>query len=82
MFLLLSILLTAIGVAVFPCWRHSARWGYAPSAVVGVLLVAVAVLAAGGVSSFAELAGNPAAQQQLRVVEKTTIGIAPVIYDQ
>jgi hypothetical protein len=82
MTLLLSILLTALGVAVFPCWPHSARWGYAPSAVVGILLVGVAVLAARGVSSFADLAGNPS-DQPLRVVQRTTIGSSPPsIYDQ
>ncbi len=48
MALTLSVLLAVLGVAAFPCWRHSARWGYAPSMIVGFLLVLVAALTAGG----------------------------------
>lgn len=43
----LALLLAVIGVAAFPCWRHSARWGYAPSTVAGTLLVLVALLVIG-----------------------------------
>ncbi len=43
----LAVLLAAAGVAAFPCWRYSAEWGYWPSASVGVLLLSVAVFAAG-----------------------------------
>ena len=46
--LTLSVLLAILGVAAFPCWRHSARWGYAPSMMVGFLLVLVAALTVGG----------------------------------
>lgn len=45
--LTLSILLAALGIAVFPCWPHSARWGYAPSLMVGGLLILVAAMTIG-----------------------------------
>ncbi len=43
----LSILLAALGIAVFPCWSHSARWGYAPSLMVSGLLILVAAMTIG-----------------------------------
>ena len=46
--LTLSVLLAILGIAAFPCWRHSARWGYAPSMVVGFLLILVAAVTVGG----------------------------------
>jgi hypothetical protein len=39
-----ALLLTLVAIASFPCWPHSRRFGYAPSASAGVLLVLVAVL--------------------------------------
>ncbi len=47
----LAVLIAAIGIAAFPCWRHSANWGYLPSAVSGVLLLAVAISVIGDRSS-------------------------------
>jgi hypothetical protein len=44
----IAIVLSIVGVAVFPCWRYSARWDYGPSAIVGLLLIAVAVASLGG----------------------------------
>ena len=44
----LAVLLAVTGAAVFPCWRYSRRWGYVPSAVVGALLLSVALAAIGG----------------------------------
>ena len=44
----LALLLAVTAVAAFPCWRHSAEWGYWPSASMGVLLFFVAILAADG----------------------------------
>src|SRR5438045_2036842 len=41
----IAILLAAVGVATFPCWSYSARWGYAPSMLASSLLVSVAVIA-------------------------------------
>jgi hypothetical protein len=40
----LAMLLVAASIAVFPCWRHSADWGYGPSAVAGGLLVLIAAV--------------------------------------
>jgi hypothetical protein len=47
----IAIVLSIVGVAVFPCWRYSARWDYGPSAIAGLLLIAVAVVSLGGKSS-------------------------------
>jgi hypothetical protein len=44
----LALLLAAMGVAAFPCWPHSAGWSYWPSASAGVLLLFIAIVAAGG----------------------------------
>lgn len=41
--ILLIILILAL-VGAFPSWPHSANWGYAPSGIVGVILVVVLVL--------------------------------------
>jgi len=46
----LSTLLAALAIAVFPCWRHSARWGYGPSMTAAGLLILVAALTVGGKS--------------------------------
>lgn len=43
-----SLLLAALGVALFPCWRYSARWGFGPCVTVGVLLVLVGLIAVTG----------------------------------
>lgn len=42
MILLIVLILLAIGV--IPVWPHSRRWGYAPSGVVGVVLLILIVL--------------------------------------
>jgi len=44
--LLIVVLLLLIGA--IPTWPYSRGWGYAPSGVVGVMLVVVLVLLAGG----------------------------------
>jgi hypothetical protein len=44
--LLIVVLLLLIGA--IPTWPYSRGWGYAPSGVVGVMLVIVLVLLAGG----------------------------------
>ena len=41
--ILLIILILAL-VGVIPTWRHSSRWGYGPSGIVGVILVIVLIL--------------------------------------
>jgi hypothetical protein len=42
------LVLAALGIAVFPCWRHSAAWGHGPSIAVGGLLIFMAALAVSG----------------------------------
>jgi hypothetical protein len=41
----LAVLLAIASIAAFPCWRYSADWGYLPSAVSGVLLLVVMLVA-------------------------------------
>jgi len=41
----LAVLLALVAVAAFPRWRHSADWGYGPSATAGVLLLIIMVVA-------------------------------------
>ncbi len=40
-----ALLLTAAGIAAFPCWPYSRRFGFAPSASAACLLVLVALVA-------------------------------------
>ncbi|HWH46586.1 MAG TPA: DUF3309 family protein [Burkholderiales bacterium] len=44
--LLVIVILLLIGA--IPTWPYSRGWGYAPSGVVGVMLIVVLVLLAGG----------------------------------
>ena len=41
----LAVLLALTSIAAFPCWRYSADWGYLPSAVSGVLLLVMTLVA-------------------------------------
>ncbi len=41
---ILLIVLILILVGVLPVWPHASSWGYAPSGIVGVILVIVIVL--------------------------------------
>ncbi len=41
---ILLIVLLLMLVGVFPTWPHSRSWGYAPSGLLGVVLVIVVVL--------------------------------------
>ncbi|MBX9944336.1 MAG: DUF3309 family protein [Reyranella sp.] len=54
----LALLLTAAGVAAFPCWRYSARWTYGPSATAGVLLFMVGLAATGGRTGTSDSGGE------------------------
>jgi len=40
-----ALLLALVAIASFPCWPYSRRFGHAPSASAGVLLLLVAILA-------------------------------------
>ena len=44
--LLIIVVLALLGV--IPTWRHSRDWGYAPSGIVGVVLVVVVVMLLAG----------------------------------
>jgi len=54
----LALVLATAGIAVFPRWTYSQRWGYAPSTIVAILLVTVATVAA---------SGRPAGSADLRI---------------
>lgn len=41
---ILVILLILILIGVIPGWSHSANWGYAPSGVIGVVVIVVLIL--------------------------------------
>jgi Protein of unknown function (DUF3309) len=41
---ILLIVLVLILVGVIPTWPHSRAWGYAPSGIVGLLLVVLLIL--------------------------------------
>ena len=41
--ILLIVLVLAL-LGVIPTWPHSRQWGYAPSGVVGVILVVILIL--------------------------------------
>lgn len=41
--ILLIVLILAL-VGVLPTWPHARNWGYAPSGIVGVVLIVVIVL--------------------------------------
>jgi len=41
---LLIIILILILVGVLPTWPHSRSWGYAPSGILGVLVIIVLIL--------------------------------------
>ncbi len=43
----LAVLLATMGIAAFPCWRHSEGWGFGPSTVAGGLLFLVAAFTIG-----------------------------------
>ncbi len=40
----LALLLAFGAIVAFPCWRHSAAWGYGPATVAGGLLVLLATM--------------------------------------
>ena len=41
---ILLIVLILILIGVIPAWPHARNWGYAPSGVVGLILIIVLVL--------------------------------------
>ena len=60
-----AFFLSIFGIAAFPCWRYSDRWGYAPSTVAGMMLFLVSLMIVGGKIATSEaLAHRFAAQPQ------------------
>jgi hypothetical protein len=41
---ILLVILVLLLIGVIPSWPHSRNWGYAPSGVLGVILVIVLIL--------------------------------------
>ncbi|MDE2209316.1 MAG: DUF3309 domain-containing protein [Betaproteobacteria bacterium] len=41
---ILLIVLILVLIGVIPAWPHARSWGYAPSGIVGVILVIVVIL--------------------------------------
>ena len=41
---ILLIVLILVLIGVIPAWPHARSWGYAPSGIVGVILVIVIIL--------------------------------------
>lgn len=39
-----ALLLATGAILVFPCWKHSAGWGYGPTTLAGGLLILVATV--------------------------------------
>ncbi|MBI3196481.1 MAG: DUF3309 domain-containing protein [Rhodospirillales bacterium] len=74
-----TLLLVVIGIAIMPCWRHSAAWGYWPGACVGLLLVGVGAIAAGGRLGLSDApAERLAAQPKIEArIEAPIIGPVP-----
>lgn len=52
-----AVALAIIGIATFPCWTFSARWGFTPSLIAGTMLFAVASIVVGG--KYFPRAGEP-----------------------
>lgn len=48
MTLILIIVLVLVLVGAFPSWPHSQSWGYAPSGLVGIVLIILIVLLLSG----------------------------------
>lgn len=42
--LILLIILVIVLIGAIPAWPHSRGWGYAPSGVIGLILVIVLIL--------------------------------------
>ena len=45
---ILIVVLVLLALGAVPAWPYSRRWGYAPSSVIGILLVIMIILALSG----------------------------------
>ncbi|MCI0446040.1 DUF3309 domain-containing protein [bacterium] len=41
---ILIVILTLAFIGILPTWPHSRSWGYAPSGIVGVIVVVILIL--------------------------------------
>ncbi len=73
--LTITILLAAVGIAVMPCWRHSAGWGYGPGACVGLLLVGIGISAVVGRGSTSDALSERRATPAKSMVMSEASGI-------
>ena len=72
--LTITLLLASTGIAVMPCWRYSARWGYGPGACIGLLLVGIGISAVvGRVGASDALSERLAAPTKSNVIEASAI---------
>ena len=46
--MILLIVLVLIIIGVSPVWPHSRKWGYAPSGLLGIVLVVIIILIVAG----------------------------------
>jgi hypothetical protein len=46
--IVLLVILVLLLIGALPSWPYSSGWGYAPSGVIGVVLVAIVILALTG----------------------------------
>ena len=60
-----ALLLTAAGIAAFPCWPHSRRFGYLPSASAACLLLLVALVAVSHKPDMVVVAGPTTMQKSV-----------------
>jgi hypothetical protein len=51
-----ALVLSIAGIMMFPCWRYSARWGYAPAMAAAFLLFGVVLASVGGKAKVTEVA--------------------------
>jgi hypothetical protein len=73
--LTITLLLAATGIAVMPCWRYSAAWGYGPGACIGLLLVGIGTSAvAGRISASDALGERLAAPAKFMVMTEASAG--------
>jgi hypothetical protein len=76
----LTLLLVAIGIAVMPCWNHSASWGYGPGACVGGFLVCLGIFAASGGGGPSEAMNERLAAQPRNDLRNDLMVEASIIY--
>ena len=75
--LIITVLLAGTGIAVMPCWRYSAGWGYGPGACIGVLLVGIGISAVLGRISATDTLGERLAAPAKFMVRTEASAVEP-----